>query len=111
MNIVVRFVLEAYTIWMLFSSIFLLAMLKYYCREFLIIYESHSLIAKVNDKDLTTWKTYLKEKKQKKKKKSREVGKAQESDEEISEIVILLHYHVLISLLCANVASEEKKKK
>ena len=45
----------------------------------------------MNDKDLTTWETYLKEKKQKKKKKSREVGKAQASDEEISEIVILLH--------------------
>ena len=55
------------------------------------MYESHSLIAKVNNKDLTTWETYLKEKKQKKKKKSREVGKAQASDEEISEIVILLH--------------------
>ena len=57
----------------------------------ILIFESHSLIAKVNDKDLTTWETYLKEKKQKKKRKSREAGKAQESDEEVSEIVILLH--------------------
>ena len=87
MNIVVRFGSEVYTIWIPFLSIPTTKILLYLMR----IYESHSLIAKVNDKDLTTWETYLKEKEQKKKRKLREAGKAQESEEEISEIVILLH--------------------
>ena len=44
--------------------------------------------AKENDKDLTTWETYLKEKKLKKKKKTKETSTVQDF-EESSEIVIL----------------------
>ena len=46
--------------------------------------------AKENDKNLTTWETYLKEKKLKKKKKTKETSTVQES-EETSEIVILIN--------------------